>query len=95
MIDLAWHQREFTLRHSFAYTVMPVDESKCLGCMYIFPSNAVAFDAAVFYWAREGHNADAFDQELGGLIRTWLRNVWPFRAVAFPGRDTPWDIFPV
>jgi hypothetical protein len=91
MIDLAWHQREFTLRHSFAYTVMSADECKCLGCMYIFPSKNAAFDAAVFYWAREGSNANAFDQELGSLIRTWLAEVWPFKALAFPGRETPWD----
>ena len=32
LIDLAWHQREFTIGHSFAYTVMNDDESRCLGC---------------------------------------------------------------
>lgn len=90
-IDLAWHQREFTLCHSFAYTVVSADESRCLGCMYIFPSNNPKFDALVFYWARAGHNADAFDNELGALIRRWLIDVWPFTAVAFPGRETPWD----
>jgi hypothetical protein len=93
MIDLAWHQREFTIRHSFAYTVMSADESRCLGCVYIFPSKAAAFDAAVFYWARAGNNADAFDAELGSLIRNWLATVWPFKAVAFPGRETPWETF--
>lgn len=91
MIDLAWHEREFTLRHSFAYTVMSADESTCLGCAYIFPSNTPTFDALVYYWARAGQNADDFDLELGDLIRTWLRTVWPFKAVAFPGRETPWD----
>ncbi len=90
MIDLAWHQREFTLRHSFAYTVMSADEEKCLGCMYIFPSKTPAFDAFVFYWVREGENADAFDVELGALIRAWLTDVWPFKSVGFPGRDLPW-----
>ena len=33
LIDLGWHQREFTLRYSFAYTVMSLDESLCLGCL--------------------------------------------------------------
>ena len=28
LIDLAWHQREFTIGHSFAYTVMNDDESR-------------------------------------------------------------------
>src|SRR3990167_9459169 len=37
LIDLGWHQKEFQTRSSFAYTVMNPDESKCLGCMYIFP----------------------------------------------------------
>ena len=30
LIDLGWHQREFTLGFSFAYTVMSLDESVCL-----------------------------------------------------------------
>ena len=37
LIDLAWHQREFTIGYSFAYTVMNDDESRCLGCGYINP----------------------------------------------------------
>lgn len=90
LIDLAWHQREFTLRHSFAYTVMAPDESQCLGCAYIFPSNAPAFDAAAFYWVRAGTGADARDADLGDRFRGWLRTEWPFHAVAFPGRSIPW-----
>ena len=31
LIDLGWHQREFTLRHSFAYSVMSLDDELCLG----------------------------------------------------------------
>jgi len=38
LIDLGWHQREFTLRYSFAYTVMTPDEIRCLGCVYLNPS---------------------------------------------------------
>ncbi len=91
LIDLAWHQREFTLRHSFAYTVMSADESRCLGCLYIFPSPVQAFDAAVYYWVRTSPNADCFDQELGALIRTWIADSWPFKVVEFPGRDTRWQ----
>ena len=37
LIDLGWHQKEFQRRTSFAYTVMNLDESQCLGCVYIFP----------------------------------------------------------
>jgi hypothetical protein len=90
LIDLAWHQREFTLRHSFAYTYMARDNSRCLGCAYIFPSNAAEFDATVFYWVREGADAEQRDRDFGAAIRAWLKNAWPFQAVAFPGRDISW-----
>ena len=38
LIDLGWHQKEFQIRSSFTYTVMSLDESRCLGCVYIYPS---------------------------------------------------------
>lgn len=87
LIDLGWHQREFTLRHSFAYTVMAPDESICLGCCYLYPSDDPAFDAEAFYWVRESHAA--LDEKLGAVFRQFL-TAWPFKRVAFPGRDQPW-----
>lgn len=90
LIDLAWHQREFTVRHSFAYTVMAADESRCLGCMYIFPSERRGYDAKVFYWVRSGPETAARDGALGQLVRDWLADRWPFVAVAYPGRDQAW-----
>ena len=38
LIDLGWHQKEFQRRKSFAYTVVALDESRVLGCVYIYPS---------------------------------------------------------
>ena len=90
LIDLAWHQREFTMRHSFAYTVMASDERRCLGCVYIFPSERRGYDAQVFYWVVAGADADARDRELGGRVRAWIAAEWPFAAVAYPGRDVAW-----
>lgn len=90
LIDLAWHQREFTLRHSFAYTLVAPDESSSLGCCYIFPSNVPDIDAAVFLWVRSGPDADRRDAEFARFLKSWLAAVWPFEAIAFPGRDIPW-----
>lgn len=89
LIDLAWHEREFTLRRSFAYTVLTPDEQTCLGCVYIFPTEKVSFDAAIFYWARQGL-PDDFELRLGQHVRAWLKSDWPFQRVAFPGRDIEW-----
>jgi hypothetical protein len=91
LIDLGWHQREFTLRHSFAYTVMNDDESRCLGCCYIYPSDRPGYDAMAYYWAREAEYRDGFDTVLGEAFRRFLGKDWPFQRVAFPGRDIPWQ----
>ena len=53
LIDLGWHQKEFQKRTSFAYTVMNLDESKCLGCVYIYPSSNSEYDAMVIMWVRQ------------------------------------------
>ena len=55
LIDLGWHQKEFQKKSSFAYTVMTLDESKCLGCVYIDPSEKVNYDAKVVLWVRSFH----------------------------------------
>ncbi len=47
LIDLGWHQREFTMGFSFAYTVMSPGEIRCLGCVYINPTLRTGFDASV------------------------------------------------
>jgi hypothetical protein len=86
LIDLGWHQREFTVRHSFAFTVVSHDGSRCLGCCYIYPSSDPAFDAAAYYWARQSRIGDAADLALGEAFRAWLARDWPFRHVVFPGR---------
>ncbi len=90
LIDLGWHQREFTMRRSFCYTAMAPDESVCLGCSYIYPSEKRAYDAKVFWWVRDSALASGLDERLGTAIRGWIKAVWPFKRVAYPGRDIAW-----
>ena len=82
------HEREFTLRHSFAYSVTELADNRYLGCSYIFPSNVAGYDASVFYWVRAAADAEARDAHLGAQLKVWLCETWPFQAVVFPGRDT-------
>lgn len=89
LIDLGWHQREFTIGHSFAYTVMNDDESRCLGCCYLYPSERSDWDAKAFYWARESEYRDGFDAVLGQAFRALVAQ-FPLKKVAFPGRDIAW-----
>ena len=50
LVDLGWHQKEFQLRRSFAYTVMSPDESGCLGCVYFYEVDHA--DVRVHMWVR-------------------------------------------
>ena len=101
LIDLGWHQKEFQRRTSFAYTVMKPDETMCLGCVYILPptrnntihnstSDNSGFDAAVFLWVRDSAYAEGLDEKLFAVVKQWIEEEWPFRAVAYPGREIAW-----
>lgn len=65
LIDLGWHRREYTLRSSFAYTVMTSDETKCLGCCYIDPKDRLGYDVAACYWGRGDHLSSGFEKRIG------------------------------
>ncbi len=88
LVDLGWHQREFTLRHSFAYTVVTLDGTTCLGCVYLYPSEAAPLGQAadVYLWVRSSAEPSGLDGRLESRVREWLRDDWPFPEVHFPGR---------
>ena len=87
LVDLGWHQREFTLRASFAYTAMTPDESRCLGCVYIMPTLKRDHDAKVTMWVRADELSSGLDDVLYAAVHLWITTTWPFRSPAFPGRD--------
>ena len=87
LIDLGWHQREFTLGHSFAYTVVSLDGEVCLGCCYIYPSKNKEYEVEVFYWIRQNRLEAGLEDYLGEVLKQWLKTDWPFEKVGFPSRD--------
>jgi len=89
LIDLGWHQKEFTLGFSFAYTVMSLDESTCLGCVYFEPTSKDDYDVAITMWVRESELANGLDRRLFQAVKTWVASEWPFSNPAYPGRDIP------
>ena len=87
LIDLDWHQKEFQIRSSFAYTVVAPDESMVLGCVYINPTSKAGFDAEVFLWIRQSHLASGMETRLFEAVKEWISDVWPLSSVVFPGRS--------
>jgi hypothetical protein len=87
LIDLEWHQNEFINRSSFTYTVMNLDESLCLGCVYIFPSRSLDFEADVYLWVRKSEYDKGLDPVLFETVKNWITDKWPFTKVRYPGRE--------
>lgn len=89
LIDLGWHQKEFQNRTSFAYTVVSLDESICLGCVYIYPSHNSEYDSMIMMWIRESDKN--LDETLFNAVRQWIKNEWPFKNPGYPGREISWE----
>ncbi len=88
--ELGWHQTEFELRTSFAYTVVSLDETEVLGCMYIYPTDKDDYDVYCTMWVRESQADTGLDQHLFENVKAWLDESWPFANVAYPGSEMSW-----
>jgi hypothetical protein len=84
LVDLGWHQKEFELRRSFAYTVVAPDESRVLGCVYLYPSDEA--DVEVRLWVRREAWDEGLDPVLEETVRAWLAEKWRFRSTDWPER---------
>ena len=90
--DLAKLERRHAAGESFTYTVMNPAETRCLGCVYLFPTAArlfskaqiaavdgarwSGFEAAVYFWVRESRLADGLDRRLLAALGPWLEHDW-------------------
>lgn len=84
LIDLAWHQREFEARRSFAWVIEDA-AGDYLGCFYVYPSIAGEEAADVVWWWRAGRAPldRSFDQQ----VADWLANEpWPRLRYNLPDR---------
>ncbi len=90
-IELGWHQTEFQLRTSFAYSVVSLDESRVLGCMYIYPTRKEGYDVKITLWVRESEAKTDLDQHLFETVQAWIERDWPFDNPAYPGRTISWE----
>jgi len=91
LIDLGWHQKEFQMRSSFAYTVVSPDESEVIGCLYINPTTKGNYDARITMWIRTSMLDKGLDTILFNSVKEWIVKDWPFKKVAYPGREIAWE----
>ena len=93
LVDLGWHQKEFLMRRSFAYTMVTLDEATVIGCVYICPTQAETYDSEVYLWVRASELGSGLDEQLFDTVKHWLAQDWPFENPAFPGREIDWTVW--
>ncbi|MHA1112268.1 MAG: GNAT family N-acetyltransferase [Promethearchaeota archaeon] len=86
--DLKRHQQEFLDRKAFAYTVVSLDESKVLGCLYINPPKGESrFKPYTVMWVRQTEYEKGLDEILFQTVKDWIKTDWPFDEMLFPKRE--------
>lgn len=97
LADLERHAQEFGRREAFAYAMLK-SPTAYVGCLYIKPIKSrmaddprkALFDAQAFFWLSSVPNALSATG-VHAVLHQWLKDQWPFRTVAWPGRTESWD----
>lgn len=90
--DLKQMEARHLAMESFAYTVSDPQGGSCLGCVYLFPTDAEIFVRSkisprrdndwgefaitVYFWVRMARLADGLDAALLKALSVWLRAEW-------------------
>lgn len=94
LIDLDWHQREFEHKSSFAFTVMNLDESECLGCFYFYPpgfrkESPEDIDVDVSFWVTQKAYDQGLYSQLYITIKKWIDEQWLFKKPFWTNTELP------
>lgn len=71
LIDLAWHEREFTARRSFAW-ILRNAAGQYIGCFYIFPDIGRRGHAEAILWLCDIPDRDLVAATLKDALSAWL-----------------------
>ncbi len=85
--DTEGEAARFKDRKSFTYAAISPDGSKEYGCVYIRPSRKEGYDATVTIWVTKEQFDKGFEDELLAAARKFLSEKWPFRKVAYIGKE--------
>src|SRR3954451_12047175 len=89
LADLQGHEADFYARRGFTYTVMDPTETRCLGCVYVYPLEDDGdgrdrdHEGVVWFWVRPDGVADDLDRRLLVALIAWLRDDFAFARVFF------------
>ena len=76
LVDLAWHEREFTARRSFAWIVRDT-AGVYLGCAYLYPEIGARGRGTVVTWIRDMPERHALLPRLNTAFGHWIAGYLP------------------
>lgn len=95
--DVVMMEKRHAEGKAFNYTVMNPDETECLGCVYLFASNARMYteaeitpvgdtqwddyEATLNFWVRKSQLERNLDRELLDTLRAWIARDWGFQGL--------------
>jgi hypothetical protein len=89
LIDMGWHEREFTARRSFAWIVRN-PEGTYLGCAYLYPAIGERGRGEVVTWLCDTPDRPASLQAFNALFWDWLTPFLPQGyALGWTSNDSP------
>jgi len=91
LADLYYCEWEHYKRSSFSYGVFNPDDTIELGCVYIHATWKLDHDAQLITWIRKSELESGFDDELYNFAKDWIAKDWPFKSIAYPGREDSWS----
>ena len=91
--SLEMHYNQFQRREAFTYTVMNLEETECLGCIYIYPSRLDSYKAEITMWVTVDQFTKGLDPVLFQTVKKWIQKDWPFEKVVYLGREMDWKDF--
>lgn len=91
--DLTWHEDEFRQGRSFAYSLLSHDRSRCLGCLYLYPTESPAHSGEAYLWTSTSE-PESLRNAIEADVMAWLANDWPLHDLAWPGRVIPFRQWP-
>jgi hypothetical protein len=96
LVDLEQRHAE---HRAFTYTVLDPDGTKCLGCVYVFPTSATFLvkstvtpvgddqwadvNAVVFFWVRLSQVQTGMDGRLLAALRAWFNEEWKLNRAVY------------
>ncbi len=89
--DLKNHLREFEDKEAYTYSILSLDEEKCIGCLYIRPTPIKEYNARVDFWFSD--DSKDYEEEFYTWLESWLKSFWKLDNPCFPGRSESWDSY--